>query len=54
VIVPYAFLEFRPEGTKIRLKRAQDWLTSHARQLMAGVAIFAGTYMAISGLLRLL
>jgi hypothetical protein len=50
VIIPFAFLEFRPEGTKVQLKRAQDWLTSHARQLMAGVAIFAGAYMAISSL----
>ncbi len=54
VIIPLAFLEFRPEATKVQLKRAHDWLTSHARQLMAGVAIFAGTYMAISGLVRLL
>jgi Sap, sulfolipid-1-addressing protein len=54
VLIPFAFLEFRPAGTKTNLKRAQDWLTSHARQLMAGVAIFAGAYMAISGLVRLL
>ena len=54
VIIPFAFLEFLPEGTKVQLKRAQDWLTSHARQLTAGVAIFAGAYMAISGLVRLL
>jgi hypothetical protein len=54
VIIPFAFLEFRPEGTKTQLQRFQDWLTSHARQLMAGVALFAGLYMAISGLVRLL
>lgn len=54
VIVPYAFLESRPEGTRVKLKRIQDWLTSNARQVMAGVAIFAGGYMAISGLVRLL
>jgi hypothetical protein len=54
VIIPFAFLELRPEGTKVQLKRAQDWLTAHARELMAGVAIFAGLYMAISGLVRLL
>jgi Sap, sulfolipid-1-addressing protein len=54
VIIPFAFLEFRPAGTTVQLKRAQDWLTSHARQLMAGVAIIAGAYMAISGLVRLL
>ena len=54
VIIPYAFLEFRPEATKVKLKGAQDWLTTHARQLIAGVAVFAGLYMAISGLVRLL
>lgn len=54
VIIPFAFLEFRPEGTKLQLKRVQDGLTTHARQLMAGVAIVAGLYMAISGLVRLL
>ena len=54
VIIPFAFLELRPEGTKAQLQRFQDWLTSHARQLMAGVALFAGAYMAISGLIRLL
>jgi len=31
VIIPFAFLEFRPEGTKVQLKRTQDWLTAHAR-----------------------
>jgi hypothetical protein len=54
VIVPYIFLELRPERTKARLRRAQGWLVSHARQLIADVAVFAGAYMAISGLARLL
>jgi hypothetical protein len=53
VIVPYAFLEFRPEGTKAKLRHAQDWLLAHARQLIAAVIILAGAYMAISGLVRL-
>ena len=30
VIIPFVFLEVRPEGTKVRLQRAQDWLMSHA------------------------
>jgi hypothetical protein len=34
IIIPYAFLELRPEATKTRLKHTQDWLLSHARQLM--------------------
>jgi len=54
VIVPFVFLVARPEATKAQLKRAQDWLMSHARQLMAAVALFAGSYMVISGLARLL
>ena len=54
VIIPFVFLVVRPEATKTQVKRAQGWLMSHARQLMAGVALFAGGYMVISGLVRLL
>lgn len=54
VIIPFVFLVARPEATKAQLKRAQDWFMSHARQLMAAVALFAGGYMVISGLARLL
>jgi hypothetical protein len=53
VIVPYVFLEFRPASTRVQLRRAQGWLMSHARQLIAWAAIAAGAYMAISGLVRL-
>jgi hypothetical protein len=53
VIVPYAFLELRPQGTKAKLGQAQTWLLGHARQLIAAVLIFAGAYMTISGLARL-
>lgn len=53
VIIPFVFLVLRPEATKAQVKRVQDWLMSHARQLMAGVAMFVGAYMAISGLIRL-
>jgi hypothetical protein len=53
VIIPYAFLEFRPEATKAVLKRSQDWLLGHARQLMAYTAVILGAYMAISGLVQL-
>ncbi len=35
IIIPFAFLELRPEATKAFLKNTQDWLLSHARQLMA-------------------
>jgi len=42
VIIPFLFLVVRPEATKTQVKRVQDWLMSHARVLMAGVALFAG------------
>jgi hypothetical protein len=54
VIIPFVFLQVRPESTKAGLQRSQDWLMSHARQLMAAVAMFVGAYMVISGLVRLL
>jgi hypothetical protein len=53
IIVPYAFLELRPEGTKVQLTRAQGWLMSHARQIIAWAAIVAGAYMTITGIVRL-
>jgi hypothetical protein len=53
IIIPYAFLELRPEATKARLKHTQDWLFSHALQLTATIALLLGTYLAISGLVRL-
>jgi hypothetical protein len=39
IIIPFAFLELRPEATKALLKHTQDWLLSHARQLMVAVAL---------------
>ena len=53
IIIPFAFLELRPEATKAALKNAQDWLPGHARQLMAYTALILGAYLAISGLIRL-
>jgi uncharacterized membrane protein len=53
IIIPYAFLELRPEATKARLKRSQLWLGSHAKQLIAVVALLLGAYLAISALVRL-
>ncbi len=54
MLIPFAFLQFRPESTKAGLLRAHDWLMGHARQLMASVAMFVGAYMVISGLVRLI
>ena len=53
IIIPFVFLEVRPEATKARLKTTQDWLVSHALQLMAAIALILGAYLAISGLVRL-
>ena len=53
IIIPFAFLELRPEATKAALKNAQDWLARHARQLMAYTALVLGAYLAISGLVLL-
>src|SRR4249919_2947385 len=53
IIIPFAFLELRPEATKAALKNAQDWLLGHARQLMAYTALILGAYLAVSGLVRL-
>lgn len=53
IIIPFTFLELRPAATKAALKRSQEWLLGHARQLMAYTALILGTYLAISGLVRL-
>src|SRR5689334_3008328 len=54
IIVPFAFLELRPEATKKALKNAHDWLLGHARQLMGYTALILGAYLTISGLVRLI
>jgi Sap-like sulfolipid-1-addressing protein len=53
IIIPFVFLELRPEATKARLSAAHDWLLGHARRLMAYTALILGAYLAISGLVRL-
>jgi hypothetical protein len=53
IIIPFAFLQLRPEATKALLKRSQDWLLGHALQLMTAIALLLGGYLAISGLVRL-
>jgi uncharacterized membrane protein YedE/YeeE len=53
IIIPFTFLELRPEATKAALKNAQGWLLGHARQLMAYTAIVLGAYLTISALVRL-
>jgi hypothetical protein len=53
IIIPFAFLELRPEATKALLRRTQDWLLSHALHLMIGIALLLGSYLTVSGLVRL-
>ena len=53
IIIPYAFLELRPEATKARLKGTQGWLLGHALQLMVGIALLLGAYLTVSALVRL-
>ena len=53
IIVPFMFLELRPKATKALLKRSQDWLLSHALQLMATIALLLGAYLVVSSLIRL-
>jgi hypothetical protein len=53
IIIPFTFLELRPEATKKALKNAQEWLVGHARQLMAYTALILGAYLTISALVRL-
>jgi hypothetical protein len=53
IIVPYAFLELRPQATKTFLKKAQNWLTGHVHQLIAYVCLILGAYLVISALVRL-
>ena len=53
IIIPFVFLELRPEATRARLKHSQDWLLGHALQLMATIALLLGAYLTISGLIRL-
>ena len=53
IIIPFVSLELRPEATKAALKGTHDWLLGHAMQLMAGIALLLGAYLAVSGLVRL-
>jgi hypothetical protein len=54
VIVPFGFLRVHPRRTERAIRRFQDWIASHERQIAAAVALFAGAFMVISGTLRVL
>jgi hypothetical protein len=53
IIIPFAFLELRPETTKARLKGTQSWLLGHAQRLVVAVALLLGVYLTVSALVRL-
>jgi Sap, sulfolipid-1-addressing protein len=53
VIIPFAFLQLRPEATKAFLKNAQAWLLGHDRQLVAYTALILGAFLVISAVIRL-
>jgi hypothetical protein len=53
IIIPFVFLELRPEATRTALKSSQDWLLGHARLLVAYTAMILGAYLVISATVRL-
>jgi len=53
IIIPFAFLELRPEATEAVLKRSQQWLAGHTHQLIAYTALFLGAFLTVSGAVRL-
>lgn len=53
IIIPFAFLELRPEATKTALRNAHGWLLGHARQFMAYTALILGAYLTVSALVQL-
>ena len=54
VLVPFAFLELRPQETQRMLRRLVGALTRNARKVGAGLALAVGAYATASGLARLL
>jgi len=52
IIIPFAFLEVRPEATRAALRKAQNWLTGHVHQLIAYVCLVLGAYLTVSALVR--
>ena len=54
IIIPSAFLAATPERTMTATRHFKDGLSRHAREIRAALALLAGGYMVISGILRLL
>jgi uncharacterized membrane protein YedE/YeeE len=53
IIIPWLFLELWPERTARFLKRCQNWLVGHVKQLVAAICLALGAYLTISALVRL-
>jgi hypothetical protein len=53
IIIPWLFLELWPERTASFLKRCQQWLAGHLKQLMIAICSALGAYLTISALVRL-
>jgi ABC-type Na+ efflux pump permease subunit len=52
IIIPFVFLCFRPQATEHELKAFTSWLRSHAQELITWVAILVGTFLVITGIVR--
>ena len=53
IIIPFALLELRPVATRVFLRRSQQWLAGHTRQLIAYTAVSLGAYLTVSALVHL-
>jgi Sap, sulfolipid-1-addressing protein len=52
-LVPLALLSFRPEETKVTLKRLDAWMRRHSRTLISGVLGALGLYLSAKGVVGL-
>jgi hypothetical protein len=53
IIIPFLFLEFRPDRTVATLERSQSWLLRHARLVVGSIAFALGAYLVITAIARL-
>lgn len=53
IIIPWLCVELWPEGTATFLKRCQNWLAGHVKQLIVAICVALGAYLTISSLVRL-
>lgn len=52
--IPLLYYAHDPDGTVVKLRRAQDWLLGHMHKVIIFGALLAGAYLIISGLAHLL